>query len=65
MDTETADAGFLNARQEAFCREVVAGWSAVAAPVGPDRDRLAAMLAAVGECRPHAPARRPTSAKPP
>ncbi len=31
MDTETADAGFLNARQEAFCREFVAGGSAVAA----------------------------------
>jgi hypothetical protein len=31
MDTETADAGFLNARQEAFCREFVVGGSAVAA----------------------------------
>jgi len=31
METETADAGFLNARQEAFCREFVAGGSAVAA----------------------------------
>jgi len=31
MDTETADAGFLNARQEAFCRAFVAGGSAVAA----------------------------------
>jgi len=31
MDTETVDAGFLNARQEAFCREFVAGGSAVAA----------------------------------
>ncbi len=31
MDTETADAGFLNARQEAFCRNFIAGGSAVAA----------------------------------
>ncbi len=31
MDVATADAGFLNARQEAFCRNFVAGGSAVAA----------------------------------
>ena len=31
MDTDTVDAGFLNARQEAFCRAFVAGGSAVAA----------------------------------
>ena len=31
MGTATADAGFLNARQEAFCRNFVAGGSAVAA----------------------------------
>ena len=31
MDCDTVDAGFLNARQEAFCRAFVAGGSAVAA----------------------------------
>ena len=31
MDVATADAGFLNARQEAFCRNFVAGGSAVTA----------------------------------
>jgi hypothetical protein len=38
---------------------------AAPAPAGTDRDRLAAMLASVGECRSAAPPGGPTSAEPP
>ena len=80
MDCDTADAGFLNARQEAFCRAFVAGGSAVADPdaidpnsdaamerelAGPYGDRLARMLVSVGECRSNGQADAPTSEKPP
>jgi hypothetical protein len=80
MDTETADAGFLNARQAAFRRELVAGGSDVAAARPPatvirgraargaaqriDRDANG-MLVIVGECRSETPPAEPTSAMAP